>query len=123
MLNSIPIRTQPYGAIVSPFADRLLPLFFVTGLLFTMGGFVLQLSLADLSVDPAAGAGSLLSQAVLGTIYLCGIIVLLRTELGVKILIGAWPILLLVDLALTHGAARMRALRDHHVRSVLNRRF
>jgi exopolysaccharide production protein ExoQ len=100
MLNSIPIRTQPYGAIVSPFADRLLPLFFVTGLLFTMGGFVLQLSLADLSVDPAAGAGSLLSQAVLGTIYLCGIIVLLRTELGVKILIGAWPILLLPALAL-----------------------
>jgi exopolysaccharide production protein ExoQ len=100
MLKSTTIGTQPYGAIVSPFADRFLPLFFVTGLLFTMGGFVLQLSLADLTVDPAAGSGSLLSQTVLGTFYLCGLIVLLRTELGIKILAGAWPILLLPALAL-----------------------
>jgi len=56
------ISAEPYGGIISPFADRLLPLFFVTGLLFVMGGFVLQLSQADLTVDPNVGAGSLLSQ-------------------------------------------------------------
>ena len=100
MLKSASISARPYGGIVSPFADRLLPLFFVTGLLFAMGGFVLQLSGADLTMDPNVGAGSLLSEAVLGTFYLGGIVVLLRTDLGIKILAGAWPILLLPALAL-----------------------
>jgi exopolysaccharide production protein ExoQ len=103
MLKSASIRTRSYAKGASGFPDSLMSLFFLTGLLFVMGGFVIQLSGSDPntgSTIEAVGAGSLLSQTILGTFYIGGLAILLRTDVGIRVLVRAWPILLLPGIAL-----------------------
>ena len=100
MLKSVPVRVRSNAGAPASFVDRLIPLFFLTGFLFVMGGFSLQLSGADLNVGRGVGSGSLLSQAILGTYYVFALSILLRTEIGIRMLGRAWPILLLCALAL-----------------------
>ena len=77
-----------------------LTVFFVIGLLFAMGGFTLQLSGTDIAVAQKAGAGSLLSQAVLSLFYFGGLIILIRTGIASKMIAQAWPVFLLPLLAI-----------------------
>jgi O-antigen ligase len=68
-----------------------------------MGGFNLQLSGIDLTVDSRValqGSGSIISQAILSTFYLFGIAMLLRTDVGIRMLIRAWPMFLLPAFAI-----------------------
>lgn len=96
--RQLSFATEP--RTLSRFANALTQAFYMTGLLFAMGGFVLQLGGADLTVASVAGKGSLLSQSVLGTVYLGGLACLFRTGIATKILTRAWPVFLLPTLAI-----------------------
>lgn len=73
--------------------------FFIPGLLLAGGAFVLQLSGANLTVAPDAEGGSLFSQMVLGSFYLAGLLVFLASGKAAKMLVSAWPILIVPALA------------------------
>ena len=70
-------------------------LFFIFALLILMSGFTLQLAGVDLSTPRQVGAGSLVSQTVIGAIYLVTIGILLRTPKALLAATRAWPIFLL----------------------------
>ncbi len=84
--------------------QTLMYLFFIPGLLLAGGAFVIQLSGTDLSVAREAGAGSVLSQIVLGLFYFVATIILLRTQKSLKLLFSVWPILVVPILAFTSAA-------------------
>jgi exopolysaccharide production protein ExoQ len=104
MLKPAPIRTKSYAKAASKFPGSLISVFFLIGLLFVMGGFVLQLSgVSDpdaLPTTEAIATGSLLSQSILGIFYIGGLAILLGTDIGIRMLGRAWPVLLLSGLAL-----------------------
>lgn len=64
------------------------------------GGFVLYTSTVDPAVARDTGAGSLLSQLVLGAIYATALLLFITNREARPVLRGAWPILLLPALAL-----------------------
>ena len=93
------VSTKSVG-ILPPFATAVKQPFYVAGLLFAMGGFVLQLGQSDLTLAPVAGAGSLLSQSILAVVYLVGAVFLFTSGRAVGVLARAWPVLALPVLAI-----------------------
>jgi O-antigen ligase len=86
--------------ILPPFARAVKPPFYVAGLLLAMGGFVLQLAQSDLTLARETSAGSLLSQSILGVVYLVGAVFLFTSGRAVGVLARAWPVLALPLLAM-----------------------
>jgi exopolysaccharide production protein ExoQ len=74
--------------------------FFLVAFLFAGGGFVTALGGRDPALASAADAGSLLSQVVLGSIYACSVVVLIKSRLGITLALRAWPIFALPLLAI-----------------------
>src|SRR5262249_24104347 len=74
--------------------------FFAVGLLLAMGAFTPQLAGVDPRIARQLDEGSLISQGVLGTIYLVATIILLRNRIALPMLARAWPIFLLPILAI-----------------------
>jgi O-antigen ligase len=72
----------------------------MVGTLFAMGGFVLQLSGADMQTVPEPGAGSTISQAILAVFYGGAGVWLLRSGIALPMLTRAWPVFVLPCLAL-----------------------
>lgn len=79
---------------------RLLALFYGSGIVLVGGGFVLYTSSVDPVLARETGAGSPLSQAILGFYYVTAAMLLLANPDGRRVMAGAWPIGLLPALAL-----------------------
>ena len=80
--------------------NRSLYMFYLIGFLFVGGGFVVQTGGGDLRTAQDAGAGSLLSQAILGTFYLTATLLLVSGKGTTGTLSRTWYLLLLPILAL-----------------------
>jgi exopolysaccharide production protein ExoQ len=78
---------------------RLLAAFYCSGFVLVGGGFVLYTSSVDPEVARETGAGSPLSQAILGLYYLSAALLLAANPDRKRILLSAWPVLVLPALA------------------------
>ncbi len=84
--------------------NRPLYIFYLIGFLFVGGGFVVQTGGGDLRTAQDAGAGSLLSQAILGTFYLTATLLLVSGKGTAGTLTRTWYLLLVPILALLSTA-------------------
>jgi exopolysaccharide production protein ExoQ len=78
--------------------------FFAVGMIFASGAFTLQLSGYDPTVGSDPAVGSMVSQGVLGTIYLISFGYLWQSRLSVFLMLRAWPVFLLPILAILSAA-------------------
>jgi exopolysaccharide production protein ExoQ len=90
------------GTIRDDYQSWALPIaaFYCAGLVVVGGGFVLYTTTGDVRVVLETGAGSPLSQVILGAFYLISAILFLTRPNARQLLLYTWPILLLPGLAI-----------------------
>ena len=97
-------RTVSAELVRRQLSNSLLSVFFASGLLIAIGGFLLQIAGEASAAAVRADASSIQSQALLGSIYLLASILLIRSPNASAILVRGWPILVLPFLALVSAA-------------------
>jgi len=96
------MTTTTAGGVRDDYQRWALPIavFYCAGFVVVGGGFVLYTTTGDVNVVLETGAGSPMSQVILGAFYLISAMLLLANRHARQLLLFAWPILLLPGLAI-----------------------
>ena len=94
-MNTTSDIREGYPSLALPLA-----VFYCAGFVMVGGGFVLYTTTGDPAVAIETGAGSLMSQVIMGAFYLIGAMLLVASRNARQLLQFVWPILLLPALAI-----------------------